>query len=54
MPNERFKMSRYNTLPLAAKDFYVVKFNFPLRVNDKKLTSCTDRFGSNIGTIYYH
>lgn len=53
--NEFLYLSRYNTKPFTANvDYYVVKFNFPLRMNTKVLSGCRDNLGNIIGTIYYH
>jgi len=35
-------------------DSYVLKFNFPLRVNDKKPLACTSMSGFVYGDAYYH
>jgi hypothetical protein len=53
-PNEQLRLSRYNTKAFAVGDFYVVKFNFPIRVNAKVVSGCRDNLGNIIGTAYYH
>jgi hypothetical protein len=52
--NEQLRLSRYNTRAFVAGDFYVVKFNFPIRLNVKVDSGCRDNLGNIIGTAYYH
>jgi hypothetical protein len=47
-------LSRYNTRAFVRGDFYVMKFNFPIRVNTMLNTGCRDTSLGFMGTIYYH
>lgn len=55
MPNEILSFSNNNAKVLSIKDAYIMKFNFPLRVNAKVVGGCTDKTGLTVyGDAYYH
>jgi len=53
-PNDTLRFANANTFPILVGDSYVMRFNFPLRVNDKWTGYCKNIAGTIIGTAYYH
>jgi hypothetical protein len=51
-------LANANTFPMIIGDAFVVRFNFPLRVNDKYGTFCKQQSGGIVsgthGDAYYH
>lgn len=53
-PNDNLLFMNGNSNPLIVGDAYVMRFNFPLRVNDKFTGQCKTLAGVVYGTAYYH
>ena len=55
MPNESLTFANNNANTLQLNDAYVIKFNFPIRVNGMFLTACQNPAGTVFyGDAYYH
>ena len=54
-PNDDFLIGSAHSFDLLPGDAYLIKFGFPLRVNDKQLNQCIDlRTALPCGDAYYH
>lgn len=54
-PNDTLIFANANTFPIIIGDSYVLRFNFPLRVNDRiNNCKCKNTAGVPIGDAYYH
>ena len=54
-PNDDFRFGDAHTYPiLANSDSFVLRFNFPIRVNGRFDGLCKTTAGAVIGNAYYH
>lgn len=55
MPTDNFLLGDSHTYPLLINDAYLIKFNFPLRVNGKFTGACMNNAQTVVyGDAYYH
>ncbi len=55
MPNENFFLGDAHTYPLLVGDAFLIKFNFPIRVNGKFVGACMNSAQTLVyGDAYYH
>jgi len=55
MPNDNLLLGDAHTYPLLINDAFLIKFNFPIRVNGKFVGACMDSAQVNTyGDAYYH
>ena len=54
LAGESLYLARYHIKSIVTGDSYVLKFNFPIRVNGKFTSGCKTSGGITIGDLYYH